>query len=320
MCHGYGPRPDWMDNEVMQKDESHRIKQIVSGTKSKNRRRQLHHSSRPTGQLLHDTRGAVDPLFTETIPLPAAPSPSSISQHQGYIPYNGSQYEASGIDLSSIIDPIFGQSLPDVSAISSFNLQGYEVAFTPSLSGESLQYLKSPGFPEVMALSVASLPPMAQDNVGTHANACSHCEVESSAQTLNLGVGIEDSLFMYYLDEVFYVQYPFYHSLGRQGRGWLYSILRRAKSAYHATLALSECRLLSTLPRDNDTTANLDLLRSQNSYYDLALQELQALLESSDVLDAHSNLGYSLEALTTILQLLFWEVSTLYSVVFDTNL
>jgi hypothetical protein len=48
----------------------------------------------------------------------------------------------------------------------------------------------------------------------------------------------EDILFIHYLDRTFCIQ----------GRGWLFSILRRVKSAYHAALALSEHHRYSTLP------------------------------------------------------------------------
>jgi hypothetical protein len=59
---------------------------------------------------------------------------------------------------------------------------------------------------------------------------------------------MEDGLLMHYLDHVFHLQYPFYDSSDPKGRGWLFSILRRAKSAYHAVLALSEYHYYDTLP------------------------------------------------------------------------
>jgi hypothetical protein len=50
----------------------------------------------------------------------------------------------------------------------------------------------------------------------------------------------EGALFMHYLDHVFYIQFPFYNSTPTNaGRGWLFQLLMRDKSVYHAALALS---------------------------------------------------------------------------------
>ncbi|KAK9326943.1 hypothetical protein V1520DRAFT_376242 [Lipomyces starkeyi] len=92
-----------------------------------------------------------------------------------------------------------------------------------------------------------------------------------------LNGGAADALLMHYLDEAFYIQYPFYHSNGRQGRGWLFSILRRDKSAYYAAVALSECHILSTVPPNTDITTNLAQMRAKDGYYDLAFQGLESL-------------------------------------------
>jgi hypothetical protein len=114
----------------------------------------------------------------------------------------------------------------------------------------------------------------------------------------------EDALFMEYWDQVFYIQYPFYYSSNRQGRGWLFSILRRVKSAYHAALALTEIYELSTLPRQSGLNSSSDCLRAKGRHYDLALQEMQLNLARSHTW----SLSHNIETLTCILQLVFWEV------------
>ncbi|KAF7593907.1 hypothetical protein BBP40_010609 [Aspergillus hancockii] len=118
----------------------------------------------------------------------------------------------------------------------------------------------------------------------------------------------EDALFMHYLDRVFYIQFPFYLSRDRRGRGWLFSILRRVKPAYYATLALSERELLSTHPKNTDITSSLAQLRSRDGYYYLAVQGTQRIIEGSYTWNGHTHLAHNLEGLTSILQLLFWEL------------
>ena len=122
----------------------------------------------------------------------------------------------------------------------------------------------------------------------------------------------EDELFMHYLDQVFYVQYPFYHSSNRQGRGWLFSILRRVKSAYYASLALSEYYQQSKLPRQSSISSSPNPSAAKGRYYDLALQEMRLSLAQSDTWSGTLSVIRSVETLTSILQLLFWEVCLLH--------
>ena len=118
----------------------------------------------------------------------------------------------------------------------------------------------------------------------------------------------EDILFMHYLDQVFHIQYPFYHSATRQERGWLFSILMRVKSAYHAALALSEHHRYSTLPQKSGFANNLGSLQAKGGHYDLALREIQLFIGQSHMWTGTTGLVRRIEALTCILQLLFWEV------------
>lgn len=122
------------------------------------------------------------------------------------------------------------------------------------------------------------------------------------------GEEAEDMLFMHYLDHVFYIQYPFYDALDKQSRGWLLSILKGVRSAYHASLALSEHHLLSTQSRHFDIATSRMKLRSKDSYYDLAHREMERSVEGSIWWDGSIRLVRSLECLASILQLLFLEV------------
>jgi len=115
-----------------------------------------------------------------------------------------------------------------------------------------------------------------------------------------------DNLFMHYLDEVFYIQYPFYNSRHKQSRAWLFSILKRAKSVYYATLALSERHLLSTA----EGSINLTLTNKSN-YHVLALQEM-GLSSGEAGWSGIASQDCTIEGITCILQLLFHEVRWLY--------
>lgn len=123
-----------------------------------------------------------------------------------------------------------------------------------------------------------------------------------------IGGETEDALFMHYLDRVFYVQFPFYHSRDRQGRGWLFSILKRVKPAYFATLALSQRDILSEELQHGDFGTGLTRLRTKDNYYDLAIRGTQHIIEKSYTWNGGNDLVHCIEGLTSILQLLFWEV------------
>lgn len=126
---------------------------------------------------------------------------------------------------------------------------------------------------------------------------------------------VEDTLFMYYFDHVFYVHCPFYFPTNQRGRGWLFSILKRVKSAYHAALALSEYHQ-STLSQHSSAHH----LRARGRHYDLALHEMQVSLSRSDTWSGNLGLGHDIEVLTSILLLLFYEVRLLFpSIIFHAN-
>jgi hypothetical protein len=83
---------------------------------------------------------------------------------------------------------------------------------------------------------------------------------------------------MYYLDQVFHIQYPFYHSSHRRGRGWLFAILRQVKTAYHAALALSEHHQHSMLPQHSSISSSTNRSLVKGKHYDLALEKCNLAL------------------------------------------
>lgn len=115
---------------------------------------------------------------------------------------------------------------------------------------------------------------------------------------------VEDILFMYYFDQVFYIYCPFYFPSTRHGRAWLFSILKRVRSAYHAALALSERH-----HSDPSLPVPAPSSRLRRGHYDMALQELQTSLTRSSAWSGNLGLPHNVEVLTTILHLLFYEAS-----------
>jgi hypothetical protein len=113
----------------------------------------------------------------------------------------------------------------------------------------------------------------------------------------------EDVLFMHYLDEVFYTQYPFYNSSLKQSRGWLFSTLKRVKSVYLATLALSECHMQSASENPMPPTQS-----NKNHYYEMALAQIELKVKRFSSLGGRSSLVHGIESLTCVLQILFYEV------------
>ena len=112
---------------------------------------------------------------------------------------------------------------------------------------------------------------------------------------------------MHYLDEVFHIQYPFYHC-SSEGRGWLFTVLRRDRSAYYATLALSGYHRHFDLSNDNNYTATSVPIQTANTCYGLALHGMRLRLEQSSTWSGKTALDCSVETLVLILQLLYWEV------------
>ncbi len=111
---------------------------------------------------------------------------------------------------------------------------------------------------------------------------------------------------MHFLDQVFYLQYPYYQSRDGRERGWLFSILRRVKPAYSATLPQSERHFLATVPHNKGSANSLAQRRTGTTYYDLAIHGMQCIMAG---VISRPSLMQSVEALTSLLQLPFLEVS-----------
>ena len=353
-CHGYGPKPTWMDNGILQREQILCIKRSMH-SKSKKRRPWLLGIT----QSVQDLVPGVDPLRLEKYPLATVAMLSS-TRGTALVPGGGSSKNNLQInekDLNILNElpayPFFNSA----AATENRDVESHSLSSSGSFEQRPPSNLTSPSNYDASAIEADGVPRQgirsevnegalhAFDETTSKATYCvsqfsrgptftSQQDIASSFQKYSstnyepfsrfsswpkspresiLCGATDDVLLMNYLDQVFYLQYPFYRFSDGRGRGWLFSILRRVKSVYHATLALSEYHQQSTLPGNGGITSCLQHLRAKGGHYDLALQEMQLSIGESHTWSGAVGLVRSIETLTGILQLLFWEVCHLAS-------
>ncbi|KAL2751782.1 hypothetical protein ACRALDRAFT_1073110 [Sodiomyces alcalophilus JCM 7366] len=371
-CHGYGPRPEWIDNKTLQREQSVKFKQMVSQSKSRKSTQTL----LSTTDAPHKLDGSQSLLMAEHVKSPTGPPSSSSHQRvQGWKGHGGNAtrdnlfWHQGGREnaMPSTVRAAWNEPLHDCSVPSAYPplFDSGQYLATPSLSSASSLSpglsewgpAPSPDMSDVHDLDIwtgydasgtsplnfedsvlyQSFQADAQkatphDFIGSKAGARTHTvgvgdlspPVQSTSWSMAqisqsiFCAGAEDALLMHYLDHVFYSQFPFYRSHNGRGRGWLLSILKRVEPAYYAALALSERDLASRLPGSSTGNDGSDGSSSSSSFvppslagkrhYDLALQGLQSIVDDPSTWDEHTRLVRSLECLTTILLLLFWEI------------
>jgi hypothetical protein len=181
----------------------------------------------------------------------------------------------------------------------SFGLTGS----TFNLSQDKNLFLGEPTFND----PVARISPFQECHLETIDHSAFLSPLSDSILTSTCRVG-EAELFMHYLDQVFYIQFPFYDaSATSKGRGWLFSLLGRVKPLYHAALALSQFHQDSLVPRNNANANKFDRLKCKEEYYTLTLQELH-LSTGGSMCSRTTDLICTIEDLICVLQLLFFEV------------
>lgn len=132
--------------------------------------------------------------------------------------------------------------------------------------------------------------------------------------------GEEAVLFMHYLDQVFYVQFPFYDfSAGLRNRGWLYTLLTEDQPIYHATLALSQCHQRIAHSTSNNIGCDPHRENERTKHYVFALRHLQENLRLVHTWDSAAGLISNIQTLGCILQLLFIEVRLKVPLMYEYN-
>ncbi|GLA40430.1 hypothetical protein AnigIFM63309_008263 [Aspergillus niger] len=341
-CHGYGPRPYWMDNGTLQNEQASKFRQMVSQARSRKRRQKLLLSTRPSARntvypffnvapdelqgLTRDSNVAAinnSTLVYSTVPLHQLPTPegTSVFPEEDYTTFSKQlEWAHNPSSPSSSVEGILTPNVletqePGIVWGDMMNSDDFGLAMSKSSLSDldDLMWSASLDSPHLQKEPTLSPDPTSlQPTSGTHMLAAATCGQTISWPGTPLdpipGSRSEDELLMHYLDRVFYIQYPFYHTQDRQGRGWLLSLLRRIKPAYYASLALSELDLLSASLPKSELPARLAQLRTKDGYHDLALQGMQRIMADSFSWNAQSQITHSLEGLVSILQLLYWEI------------
>ncbi|KAF2252478.1 hypothetical protein BU26DRAFT_422735 [Trematosphaeria pertusa] len=246
----------------------------------------LHTSSEPIwGEALYQTDFSTQPFYNQTVRISSHDQSSS----------NASRTRATSIST------VIGESnlrhsidIPRSSSSSEANMDGIDLFCDTMLSEYCASELS--GYSSEADRSICA--PRTSRSASTDF-------VPQSAGPSNpiLHGDVEDILFMYYLDHVFYKHCPFYFPFNREGRGWLLSILKRVNSAYHAALALSEYHHSTSTQHGSGY-----YVRTRGGHYDLAVEELKTSLARSSAWSGNLGLAHNVEVLTTILHLLFYEV------------
>lgn len=338
-----------MDNGALQRDQAARFKSVVNKTTARKGRRQQSLSGLPllTGDLspsdgLYVPRATMPEVTAAWHPTTAPYSPTEYHRQSNGVNLSRatdqawSTWQSSDIPASAF--PL-GLDMENYSVIPE-NLQNGRLggSLTPS-PGSSGGLLVHSGDLTVVAEgsdlgvenSIRKVNPFPEynnpypdayhtrgDGAAHHHHSCPQGtsirdSVASPGQLWSLRGHTEDALLMHFLDQVFYVQYPFYQSRTAEGRGWLFSILRKVKAVYHGALALSERHLLETYPRTNEFATSLAQLRAPNSHHDIALRGLQVLVSESAATTGFENFISSLDVLVSLLQLMFFEVCVTHS-------
>jgi len=352
-CDGYGPRPDWMDRGELEREQARKIKHIIWQTKSNIRQQKLLSTSQDVRteidplaarNIATSRLSLSDPIQETLLQSRLAPennlqSPSREEDlYTSNEPIWSERFHSAGFPAESICDQTVGMSTYNPSEASKrvsmtispgiderdtrTSIDAPRQNTQPEANMEAMVSLCDPTlstFHGIRSSVVSTYSYEGDPSLLTQKNSSSgfayHVSQPARLNNAILCGDVEDTLFMYYFDHVYYIHCPFYYLANQRGRGWLFSILKRVKSAYHAALALSEYHQ-STLSQHNSS----NLIRARGRHYDLALQEMQVSLTRSYTWSGNLGLAHNMEVLTSILLLLFYEVRLLFlSIIFNAN-
>lgn len=346
-CDGYGPRPYWMDRGDLQREQARYKTHIIAQFKTAMRENELpgtsqnvereldtlvdttiapssHPPAHPTQDTLlrsglapernlqllgrdGDLHTSSEPIWSEALNNTDFLTELFYDQTVRMGSYTQSSSEASQTLATSISSVAEESNVPGSIGVSrsnsssEVNMDAMDLLCDPILSEYSSSEWS--GYNSEVDWSLCSQRP-------SHSGSTDRGSQPAGLSNPILHGDVEDILFMYYFDQVFYMHCPFYFPSNRQGRGWLLSILKRVNSAYHAALALSEYHYSTSMQHESAYP-----VRTRGGHYDLALQELQTSLARSSAWSGNLGLTHNVEVLTTILHLLFYEVRSCSSLV-----
>ena len=122
----------------------------------------------------------------------------------------------------------------------------------------------------------------------------------------------EYTLLMHFLDEVFPLQYPLYQPhIFEGGRGWLLALLLRTKPLYYAALALSSYHRRMSINQIISERCRAKSFVQQASQLEACLIEVQRAMKTVDHFIQHGPSGDGMGMVSSIVQLVFFEVTSL---------
>ncbi|KAL3420506.1 C6 transcription factor [Phlyctema vagabunda] len=261
-CYSYGPKPDWMHNEQQEKKVKQEIKRLVNLSVRRRMGRQQSSGDRQSSSEM-DSYCLV---LQQHEPEPA----SMIS----YAPVRALSQELSDPEIYS---QNFHQTMTpsthqDISTIPPPLPMQDQIGNCSS----PLTFIPGPGgFP-----TPASLPMAPCEDLMMMPDEPFPLQMASFTPPKNRNAQEDEmALLAYYLDFVFYAQFPFYRpQTWCPGRGWLLSLLMNRGTSYHACLSISASYQLALLPQDEpDREGTIDVLvQSTQRCLELAIQEIQS--------------------------------------------
>jgi len=281
-CYSYGQKPQWMDGGAQERAVAQEVKRLVN-LSVRRRLRRTSAARQRTSACHPDETGPKwnqheDGAVRTHLGFPSPRSPSQNTQCSGHQKPETPACQKSPNPTSARLSP----PAPGASQTKEpVCVDAIPVRFAPTL--QSIATPDSSSVPSPEDECQVSIPP---------------CDIRE----------IEMALLAYYLDFVFYEQFPFYKPhTAISGRGWLLSLLMNPGTSYYACLSLSANYQHALSPRDVETESPRNALSQW--YLALAIQDMQQNIDLV-LKRASTEIDHScINILFGMLQLIFLSVS-----------
>ncbi|KAK0106668.1 hypothetical protein ONS96_004288 [Cadophora gregata f. sp. sojae] len=332
-CFGYGERPLWMDSGPLQKEQALTLKRRISQSKRRRRTRRVPDTASPPPDQSKDlsTVHGEASHNAESVSSDSSDQNQVVEGNWDLDVLNDSQLQIWSHDLDLGLlneDFINGISQDNIPAGGSFQAYtgdanidwlGYDLhgGLSSKVAKVGAGAMASPECDESIprigdTQPILNLFPVNMPPADDHSSLAQLPSTTSSTGKMGhisdnllakvpFEEEIEDILTINYLDEVFFMQYPFYNTPRKQTRGWLFSAMTRVESIRFATLALSEYTIQSK------TTSRTSTQPKTPPYYDLAIKATQLDTKTCDDTGV-SCLTLKLERMFCGLQMLFYQI------------
>ncbi|KAG5957510.1 hypothetical protein E4U58_005927 [Claviceps cyperi] len=274
-CHGYGPKPLWMDN-------GERERAMVDDFKRKIRMAARHKRQRSPAMR--------PPSRQQQAPLPPQqPQPVVIAMRSEAV-------EPILMGHCDNLDNSHGCRASNRASIGLISLS------SATSDASAARFQQSPASSPATGISSEGGRPirLVQDSDSFSTRKCAIAPITAR----------DSMLLMHFLDQVIPAQYPLYRPQPLDGgRGWLLSLLLRSKSLYHGALALSSYhRLISILAGARPACRALAATRHEH-HLESCLRAVRCTMQ--EMTRANANfLDFDAGTLISVIQLVFSEALT----------